>query len=246
MRHRSFLSTLGQALAALLVVGEAASASTIILATPAGLNPGDKFRFLAVTSGSTTATSTDINTYNTFVQNDFGGATYDSVVVNWKAIGSTSTVNARDNVGGFGSLVPVYKPFTGTLLADNLTDVDGLWSGFLYAPPNETLSESLGNGYFQIHTGSEANGLLDSSRHLGASQVRYGLTGAAFSASWIHSSFITSGSARRMYALSSELTVPSAVPEIDPVGMGSVIAIVSGVLGLLERRRRPSARDRRA
>ena len=30
---------------------------------------------------------------------------------------------------------------------------------------------------------------------------------------------------------------PTAVPEIDPTGMGSVLALVSGALGLLERRR---------
>ncbi len=30
---------------------------------------------------------------------------------------------------------------------------------------------------------------------------------------------------------------PSAVPEIDPAGMGSVLAVVAGALGLLERRR---------
>ena len=39
------------------------------------------------------------------------------------------------------------------------------------------------------------------------------------------------------YGVSSELTVPNAVPEIDPAGMGSVLALVSGTLGLLERKR---------
>lgn len=32
-------------------------------------------------------------------------------------------------------------------------------------------------------------------------------------------------------------SAPSAVPEIDPAGMGSVLALVAGALGLLERRR---------
>jgi hypothetical protein len=32
------------------------------------------------------------------------------------------------------------------------------------------------------------------------------------------------------------------VPELDPAGMGSVMALVTGVLGLLERRRRAAAR----
>lgn len=38
--------------------------------------------------------------------------------------------------------------------------------------------------------------------------------------------------------VSVDFTPASAVPEIDPAGMGSVIALVSGALGLLERRRR--------
>ena len=43
---------------------------------------------------------------------------------------------------------------------------------------------------------------------------------------------------RLLYGLSEERTVAGApVPEIDPAGMGSVIALVTGGLGLLERRR---------
>lgn len=33
------------------------------------------------------------------------------------------------------------------------------------------------------------------------------------------------------------ISTPSSVPEIDPAGMGSVLALVTGALGLLERRR---------
>jgi hypothetical protein len=43
--------------------------------------------------------------------------------------------------------------------------------------------------------------------------------------------------AQNFYGVSSELTVPNAVPEIDPAGMGSVLALITGALGLLERRR---------
>jgi hypothetical protein len=35
-----------------------------------------------------------------------------------------------------------------------------------------------------------------------------------------------------------EISPLQAVPEIDPAGMGSVLALVGGALGLLERRRR--------
>ena len=37
---------------------------------------------------------------------------------------------------------------------------------------------------------------------------------------------------------STFVTTMSAVPEIDPVGIGSVITLVTGVLALLERRKR--------
>jgi hypothetical protein len=33
------------------------------------------------------------------------------------------------------------------------------------------------------------------------------------------------------------LTAPNAVPEIEPAGMGWVLPLVTGLLGLLERRR---------
>ncbi len=39
------------------------------------------------------------------------------------------------------------------------------------------------------------------------------------------------------FRLASPVSSPSGVPEIDPAGMGSVLAIVTGALGLLERRR---------
>jgi formylglycine-generating enzyme required for sulfatase activity len=39
------------------------------------------------------------------------------------------------------------------------------------------------------------------------------------------------------FRLASPLSGPSGVPEIDPAGVGSVLALVTGALGLLERRR---------
>jgi formylglycine-generating enzyme required for sulfatase activity len=39
------------------------------------------------------------------------------------------------------------------------------------------------------------------------------------------------------FRLARSVSDPSAVPEIDPAGMGSVLALVTGALGLIERRR---------
>jgi hypothetical protein len=78
----------------------------IVLTTPTGLSAGDTFRVVFVTDGTTTALSSNIADYNSFVNAQAGGATYNGSVVSWAAIGSTSTVNAIDNVGI--SSAPVY------------------------------------------------------------------------------------------------------------------------------------------
>ncbi|MFM7909129.1 MAG: PEP-CTERM sorting domain-containing protein, partial [Microcystis sp.] len=53
----------GVALATLVTAG-AAQAALVVL--PSGLNPGDQYRLVFVTSGTRNATTTDINDYNTF------------------------------------------------------------------------------------------------------------------------------------------------------------------------------------
>jgi formylglycine-generating enzyme required for sulfatase activity len=67
--------------------------------------------------------------------------------------------------------------------------------------------------------------------------------------SWINTAFNASSSDRNSdpagqqqnglngFRLASPLSGPSGVPEIDPAGLGSVLALVTGALGLLERRR---------
>jgi len=64
-------------------------------------------------------------------------------------------------------------------------------------------------------------------------------TGSA-DAGWIDmGGFSTAAYSRSLYGISETLTAdsPSCVPEIDPAGMSSVLALVTGALGLLERRR---------
>jgi len=226
---------------AIIVFGSLSTAQAEpVLATPAGLAPGAQFRFLFLTSGTQAATSTDIGNYNTFVNSQASGATYEGSVVSWKAVGSTATVNARDNVGGFGTNVPVYLT-NGTLLAGDLTtgtSNKGLWSGSLFTTPTIGID---GNGVTTnfAFTGSNKDGTGLTAKQLGASFVQYGdptfnvsTFGWYFSVNGMPNSF-----AEHFYGVSSELTVPNAVPEIDPAGMGSVLALVTSALGLLERKR---------
>lgn len=194
-----------------------------VLATPAGLNPGDQFRFLFLTSGTQAATSTDIGDYNTFVNSQALGATYQGSVVSWNAVGSTATVNARDNVGGFGTNVPVYLT-NGTILAGDLTTSSsnkGLWSGTLFTTPSIGIDGNSVTSSF-AYTGTQPNGTgvtSPSGRQLGTSFVQYGTPtmstiGGFFSLTAQPGTF-----AINFYGVSSELTVPNGVPEIDPAGM---------------------------
>ncbi len=83
-----------------LTAGLRPAAGGSIIQTPAGLLPGDTFRIVFVTDGTTTAGSSDISTYNQFVTTQAGGATYDGVTVSWTAIASTASTNAIDNIVG--------------------------------------------------------------------------------------------------------------------------------------------------
>jgi hypothetical protein len=92
----------GFALATLGISGAAQAA--ILLPS---LAPGSQYRLLFLTSGTTNATSSDINTYNTFVNNTAQASTvlnaaltaagFTPSAINWKALASTTTTNANVN-----------------------------------------------------------------------------------------------------------------------------------------------------
>jgi len=61
------------------------------------LSTGDQYRLAFVTSSTTTAESTDIESYNSFVQSVADAAPIGAWGLEWKAIGTTKEVNARQN-----------------------------------------------------------------------------------------------------------------------------------------------------
>ncbi len=123
------------------------------MSTPAGLSGGESFRFVFFTDGTTTALSSNIGTYNSFVNAQAGGATYDGSVVTWHAIGSTSSESAINNIGQ--TLTPVYLA-DGTLVTTSTTST-GLWSGSLLNPIDEDLSGGIINQQ-GTWTGTNTNG----------------------------------------------------------------------------------------
>ena len=95
---------------------------------PDGLEPGDSFRLMFVTSDTRDAKSGNISDYNTFVQNaaarndnfsDFSGS--------FRALASVAGVHARDNSSTTGTGVPIYW-VKGAKVADDYSDFyDGSW-----------------------------------------------------------------------------------------------------------------------
>ena len=211
----------------------------LIIATPAGLSPGDQFRIVFLTVGTTEATSSDIGHYNTFVNNDAisqaGGsgnnAVYGSTVLTWTAIASTSAVSAISNIGSFG--VPVYLA-SGTLVTPSDT-VAGLWSGSLQAPINEFLTNPV---FFNtsVWTGTLPNGTGAGSFTLGSGSEFGSTPGSSnkVNAEWVETGAVPSNVRNNMYGISQVLT---AVPEPSTYAMALAGIAFSG-FSMRRRRRR--------
>jgi hypothetical protein len=205
----------------------------IILQTPAVLNPGDQFRFVFVTQGIRDATSADIADYDSFVNAEAGGATYDGVVVNWLAIGSTDSVDAIDHVGQ--TATPVFLS-DGTPVSSSTT-TSGLWSETIRNPINLDLAGNPVDPLFFVWTGTNPFG-TGFGGPLGSARPQTGSTTDTLGA-WVSSGSSPSGDSRHVYGISSVLTVPQAVPEPPTLTMLGTALSVGLASGRARRRRDP-------
>ncbi len=146
-------------LAATALASSSLSAAPVTV--PGDLAPGFSYRLAFITSTATDATSTDINYYNTFVSNVAGGVPQLAALgTTWKAIGSTASIDARDNTGTnpASTGVPIYT-LAGVRIANNnadlwdgevhniinLTELGTTWAHWPYpGPPSETASRRAG------------------------------------------------------------------------------------------------------
>jgi hypothetical protein len=193
--------------------------------TPAGLNPGDSFRLVFVTSTQTAATSNDLATYDNFVSTNAAGTTYNGNQITWQAIVSNTTINARDHIGlQSTSLTPIYT-VSGTLVSTG-----NLWSGALLNPINKGVQWP-----YQYHgsvwSGTLSDGTSSIGSEMGTAYPNYALTGTSSSASssWIAFGPPITTEVPHLYGISSILTVPSAVPEPSTAmlaGLGGLAALV--------------------
>jgi len=186
---------------------EGRAEASIILQSPTGLNPGDHFRFVFVTDAIRDATSTNIADYDSFVNAQAGGATYDGVVVNWLAIGSTDSIDAIDHVGQ--ATAPVYLS-DGTLVTTSTTAA-GLWSRTILHAINLDLADNPVPPFTFVWSGTNPFG-TGFGGPLGSVTPQVGSPFDTFD-SWIDSGRSPSGDLRPFYGISTVLVVPRAVPE---------------------------------
>ena len=205
-------------------------AGNVLAATLPNLTPGSQFRYVFVTSGARNATSTDINTYNTFVNNEASAGSETSGITGpWTAIASTASISARTNTattatGG----VPIYR-VDGTLVAHNYGD---LWDGSIANPINVTQDdENVPTGTF-VWTGTTSTGSTDSNP-LGVATSRYGVA-TATNTGWIGSANRNSSTNQRLYAMSSIQEIPAAIPE--PTTIIASLLVGAGLLPLKRRK----------
>ncbi|MCF7956172.1 MAG: hypothetical protein K9M75_10245 [Phycisphaerae bacterium] len=189
-----------------------------------GVNPatgkvwaaGDQYRLVFVTSATTDATSTDITTYNAFVQGLAEAAGLGGGV--WNVIGSTATVDARDNTGtnrynASHVSVPIFLIDGVTKIADNNAD---LWDGGIDAFIDMTETGTGGiTGW--VWTGTDPDGTDTSSvgQMLGGTpNVQVGKVEKT-SGYWVRHFNTSATEGYPVYALSEPLTVQANFPSVD-------------------------------
>ena len=229
---KRFLTVASGPVVVLALVTSAAGAIVV----PTGLNPGDKYHLVFVTSTTRNATSTSIADYNAFVQSAADAAGIGNTVgATWYAIGGTETVAAKVNAV-VGATTPVYLLNGTTKVADNFAD---MWDNNIDNKINLTENLTTYGGF--VWTGSYAGGGIPDSGQQWLGDNRFGgdfegpVIGNANSkaSQWIDDGGKQSSTLRPLYALSEELTV-AAVPE---PGTMVLLGLASGAL-LLRRRRK--------
>jgi hypothetical protein len=208
-----------------------------VLDSATGLNPGDQYRLVFITSATTNATSADITTYNTFVQGvanssttfpDLGNAT-------WNIVASTLAVDARDNTGtnpGSGTGVPVFLMDGTTLFAADNGDI---WNGANVAVQFDENGDVLSED--RAFTGSNNNGTAlgtTGDTALGVDSTPPDVsgvgTGRSDNTGWMRNFKAGWTAQNSVFAMSEPLTV---IPEPS-----SVVLLSFGGVALLRRRRK--------
>jgi hypothetical protein len=174
---------------------------------PAGLNPGDDFYIIFVTSTTRDATSTDIADYNAFVNTAAdlsGGKGTDDATITWRVVGATATDDQCDPYDGDASATPMYNLNDEKVADDRADMLDG-------SLDNDISSNETGGiaGLGGTWTGCFNNGTPDVGSTLGVASPTYGLRTS--DSTWADFLVAAAASTYRLYAVSPKLTVAAGV-----------------------------------
>lgn len=197
-----------------------------------GINPatglawaqGDTYRLVFITSTSRDATSTNIADYNSFVQGVANTAGLGSVT--WTAIGSTATVDARDNTNTnpISTGIAIFN-FNNQKIADNNAD---LWDGSIDTAIAYTeLGIQITANPYRVWTGSTAAGIgqtLNGGDQLGTgdSEAQWG-GGTDSSSIWAARFVANPSTAYPFYAISDTLQIVPEPSSLVLLGLGSLL-----------------------
>ncbi len=233
-------SILYAAVVSLLVTSHAYAA---IITTPTSLSPGDSYRLVFVTSGGRNAHSTNIADYNAFVQGiaSAAGSQVAGLSTTWRAIGSTSSVDAWDNTNTNPSIATGVSIFNlnGEEVAEDNSD---LWDGSTSASIGYDELGGFRSGWVWSGTGSDGTGNapLGKPAGLGVKYGHSGIAGGAAASQWISSSGWYSQAEFPLYAISGVLTIAS-VPEPSSFFIFLGLAGMGGLWMRVQRRRHKQA-----
>jgi hypothetical protein len=215
----------------------ATEATAAPITVPSGLSAGDTYRLAFVTSTTRDAASTNINDYNAFVSGVAAGVPELAALgTTWKAIGSTASVDARDNTGTnplVSSGVPVYTLGDALVADGNVT----LWQLPVHnVDRDERGNESPEFGDNFVFTGTGLDGTVAAGAFrvaLGDSFTAFGATWGDDASTWMYYA-ATRDVQHYLYGMSGILTV---VPEPSTFALAAIGAVAL----MIARKRQRSA-----
>ena len=217
---------IGVVIASMLFGLASAAPAMAIVTVPPDLSVGAQYRLAFVTSTARNASSSDIADYNLFVTMAANRVPeLNALGTTWTAIGSTATVDARDNTGTNPSStgVPIYR-LDSNRIANHNAD---LWNTFIQTAID---IDEHGNPTRQsVWTGTRSDGTRYITRTLGSSSsvTETGLSNR-HSSIWVE--FFPGARQLQLplYAISAELTAPIPIPATFYL-FGTAIAGLLGV-----------------
>ena len=222
------------ALITLLIVEAVGPASATPISTIDGLAPGTNYRVVFVTADTTQATSSDISSYNSFVQDEANqqGALTAPLGFTWTAIAGTESVSGYSN----SALDPTSSATV--MILDTVGDVVATSYASLFQVPlvahtgqgilYDQYGVSAVHGFvaFDVYTGLTPAGEVDSGYALGDSIVSIGSPGLAFGRSGLHFAYNSSDREGAMYGISNVATVVPEPSSLILACLGVVVALV--------------------